>query len=124
MNLSLDLNPVPASRPRVTRWGVYYGKKYTEFRKDAVKVVSVLPESLPDITLPLLGQLEVSATFHVKKPKTSKLKHPRGDIDNYLKTLDILNGVVWKDDVQIVIIHGEKKWAKDQPSIELQIKEL
>ena len=107
----------------MTRWGTYYGKKYTEFRKSAVEVVSDIV-SPSGITLPLLGELEVWAAFYVRSPKTSKLKHPRGDIDNYLKTLDIINGVVWKDDVQIVKIHGEKAWATECPSIELEIKQL
>jgi len=52
---------------------------------------------------PLLSdRLRVSAFFLVTKPKTSKLSHPRGDIDNYLKALfDSCNELVWRDDVQI-----------------------
>ena len=33
--LTLLGQPVPASRPRVTRWGTYYGKNYTRWRKAA-----------------------------------------------------------------------------------------
>jgi len=29
--LKLLQNPIPASRPRVARWGVYFGKKYTAY---------------------------------------------------------------------------------------------
>ena len=30
----INVNPVPASRPRVTKWGTYYGKNYERFRRD------------------------------------------------------------------------------------------
>lgn len=72
---------------------------------------------------PLSGSLEVTAIFNVVKPRTSKLSIPRGDIDNYLKTLDICNGVLWGDDQQIQVVHGIKMFS-DTGSIELRIKEI
>ena len=87
-----DTEPVPASRPRVSRYGTYYGKAFqeevSEFRKEFRPLLS--------------DRLKIEAFFLVKKPKTSKLNHPRGDIDNYLKALlDSCNELVWRDDVQI-----------------------
>ena len=32
MKVEFNIIPTPASRPRVTRWSTYYGKKYTKFR--------------------------------------------------------------------------------------------
>ncbi len=124
MDIRLNIQPIPASRPRVTRWGVFYSKRYTAFRKEAVGVVSGI-ESPPDTPLPFLKPLEVWAVFNVRRPKTSKLKYPSPDVDNYLKAaLDILNGVVWADDKLIIKLHGEKRWAKDEPSIELKVTEM
>jgi len=48
---------------------------------------------------PLEGDLCVSAVFYIKGR--------RGDIDNYFKALDGLNGIAWKDDHQIVEIHAK-----------------
>ena len=116
--LSFPLEPVPASRPRVSRYGpVYYGKRYTSFRKQAE---SVVPEVFTG--QPLTGTLEVIVTFFCKRPKTTKREEPRGDVDNYLKTLDILNGVVWEDDDQIKRITGTKRWEDEHgPRIELYV---
>jgi len=120
-SLSLPLDPVPASRPRVTRWGVYYGKRYTEFRRRGEEILAALDWSpaLLDL-LPLRGRLALHVVFNVVKPKTSKLQSPIGDLDNYLKTLDLLNGVLWKDDRQIEIIHTCKRFA-EVGSIEINI---
>jgi|TARA_R100001510_G_C7656200_1_gene215982 Holliday junction resolvase RusA-like endonuclease len=124
VEITLKIQPISASRPRVTRWGVYYGKRYTAFRKEAVGVVSGI-ESPPDSPLPLSGPLKVSVMFNVRRPKTSKLDYPNPDIDNYLKAvLDILNGHVWCDDRQIVDISGSKRWAKDEPSIVLKVEPM
>ena len=115
--LSFPLEPVPASRPRVTRYGCYFGKRYTSFRKQAE---SVVPEVFTG--QPLTGTLEVIVTFFCKRPKTTKREEPRGDVDNYLKTLDILNGVVWEDDDQIKRITGTKRWEDEHgPRIELYV---
>ena len=35
MQLIIPLNPVPASRPRVGRWGVHYAKTYATWMKQA-----------------------------------------------------------------------------------------
>ena len=86
--LSFPIEPVPASRPRVSKWGTYYGKRYSEFRKVAAQVVPEIYSGLP-----LNGTLEVTVTFYCKRPKTTKRDEPRGDVDNYVKAiLDSLNG--------------------------------
>jgi Holliday junction resolvase RusA-like endonuclease len=114
----LPLTPVPASRPRFTRTGrVYFGKRYTAFRKDAALLFenAKLPRSFP-----LEGSLAVSAVFHVVKPRTSKRQTPIGDVDNYFKTLDVLNGVVWDDDDQLVWASMCKRFS-DTPGISLEV---
>lgn len=111
--------PVPASRPRVTRWGVYYGKRYTEFRK----VMEMLLQAVewPPV-FPLGRSLAVSVTFSVPHPKKTKRVSPRGDVDNYFKTLDSLNKYVWMDDDQIVWAIMAKEYG--DPGIRLEIKEI
>lgn len=117
----IPLDPVPASRPRFSRWGgVHYGKRYTEFRKQATNLLEDLGE-VPG--LPLEGILFIDVIFHVRSPKKTTLRTPRGDVDNYFKTLDVLNEVVWKDDSLIESALMTKKYADDLPGIELTVYE-
>lgn len=115
----IPILPVPASRPRVTRWGVYYGKRYTEFRR----YIEVLLQAVewPHV-FPLGESLAVSVTFSVPHPKKTKRVSPRGDVDNYFKTLDSLNKYVWMDDDQIVWAIMAKEYG--DPGIRLEIKEI
>lgn len=106
--VALHLDPVPASRPRVTRWGTYYGKTYTRWRKTAAASVP-----LADCPFPKPQHLHVDVAFVVKKPKTSKLTTPRADIDNYMKAIfDVLTDKeYWDDDVQVVSVNATKRFA-------------
>ena len=120
----LPVNPVPASRPRVSRWGTYYGKNYEDFRK---KVRDYLHDQ-PDNT-PLDGEVYCIVEAVVEKPKTTKRGSPRGDVDNYAKgILDSLtqHAQCWGDDDQVVELVVSKRFTSDgeQPGIHVWIKEI
>ena len=120
----LNLDPVPASRPRVSKWGTYYGKRHKAFRSAALTLLSELREQGDLPQAPLSGSLGVRVGFNVKRPKTSKLTEPRGDIDNYLKILlDCCTGYLWEDDVQIQRICSYKLFAEAEGYIDIWIKE-
>lgn len=117
-HFTFGVPPVPASRPRVTRWGTYYGKKYSQYKDD-------MKELLSTSTYPKSSSLlEVQVIFYVQTPNSwsSKKKTERegtycdnnADIDNYLKAIfDSLNGILYEDDRQIVRIkNSEKKYSK------------
>jgi len=102
--------PVPASRPKVTRWGVYYGKRYTVWRKEAYPAAAAYDGTPTD--KPVVVLVEAVMT----KPKTGKLQTPRGDIDNYVKgPLDAMTAGkrFWKDDTQVVGLKAFKRYAED-----------
>ena len=66
-------------------------------------------ETLPSI---LCGKLIVWVLFQIKKPKSSRLVIPRGDIDNYIKLLfDCFNEKLWEDDTQVEVVSARKQWA-------------
>ena len=121
--LNLPTNPVPASRPRVTRWATYYGKRHQACRAELCRLLDNNSLQLPAV---LRGRLIIWVLFTIKKPKTTKLKIPRGDIDNYSKLLfDAMTGRIWADDIQIEIMSARKSfgdvgmydvWIKEQNS--------
>jgi Holliday junction resolvase RusA-like endonuclease len=105
----LAVEPTPASRPRVSKWGTYYGKNYEKFRRD-VREVLADAGSNTKISGPIYAVLE----FVVTPPKTTKRDFPRGDVDNFAKgPLDSLtsNGNFWDDDDQIIGLAVTKRFA-------------
>lgn len=116
----LSVNPVPASRPRVSKWGVYYGKHYTAWRKEAAQALA-LHESEHHFTEPL----KVTLVHSVRKARTSKRLYPRGDVDNYDKaTLDAITSHtdLWDDDDQVVELHSSKTFAKHEEDVGCYIR--
>ncbi len=112
------INPVPASRPRVSRWSTYYPKKYTKFKKEMEALTSELETTLSE--KPVSVELE----FGIMMPKSwSKKKRKElnntycsnnSDIDNYIKAiLDSLNGVVYVDDKQVVELFAKKIYSEE-----------
>ena len=65
---------------------------------------------------PLENPLQVQVTIRIQKPKSKGKKHcwptSRPDADNYAKlVLDALNGVLWRDDSQVVRLFVEKAYC-------------
>ena len=135
INLTFDINPVPASRPRVTRWGTFYGKKYKEFKREmGVMLIESDRPSLVNPVLWLEDLISADMTFFVpmarswsKKKKSLKNEQfcdNNADLDNYEKAiLDSLNGVYFNDDRQIVQQKSQKIWA-ETGSIKIILKEI
>ena len=118
--LSVFVPPVPASRPRVTRWGTYYGKTYKAYMADS-------ETAIPKATAKLTGNLHVDVDFVCSRPKTTKLSTPKGDIDNHLKAiLDVITKQgYWHDDVQIESLTATKRFAvgTETPHTHIRIKQ-
>lgn len=116
--ITIDIPPVVASRPRVTRWGVYYGKKYTQWMKD---VENLLQASMSAISSPCT--VIVNQICH--KPKTTKLNYPNGDTDNYVKApLDALTKKEYWTDDNIITGHWcSKRFVEpgEKPRTEVSI---
>ena len=116
MKLKFHVLPVPASRPRVTRWSTFYGKKYTEFKK-AMEIAK------SDVhCTPIEGNVYAKLDFFIQIPKSwSKKKKEakigtfcdnNADIDNYCKAImDSLNGKCYVDDRQVVMLRARMYWS-------------
>ena len=79
--LRLPGKPVPASRPRVTKWGTYYTKTYKDYKDHAHDAIPVHTGRSLDC------ELGATIEFVCHKPKTTKMVSPRGDIDNHIKAI-------------------------------------
>lgn len=117
--LRVPVAPVPASRPRVTRWGTYYTKTYKQYMADTADVLPKAPRALE-------GRLDVRVEFVCHKPKTTKRLTPRGDIDNHLKAiLDALTKAgYWPDDDNIDRVEATKRWVdgKETPHTYIEVR--
>jgi Holliday junction resolvase RusA-like endonuclease len=135
INLTFNISPVPASRPRVTRWGTFYGKKYKQFKLEMglLLIDSDKNNSINPVTW-LEGLISADMTFFVpmakswsKKKKASKngqFCDNNADLDNYEKSiLDSLSGIYFHDDRQIVKQKSKKIWA-DQGYIDITLAEV
>lgn len=106
-HIRLGINPVPASRPRVTGRGFsYYAEPYRSFRDEVKEIIQEAWASGP-----LSGDLIVEIHVYVAPPRKSKLARPRPDVDNFAKAvLDGMNGIVFHDDTQVGVLRVEKHW--------------
>lgn len=106
LQVVLGLDPVPAARPRVSKWGTYYPEGYKNWKKNAQ---AFFPRDLR----PLEGPLRVDLEVVCKRPKKPSSTIPTGDVDNYAKAaLDAVNdAALWGDDKQVVSMLVTKRYA-------------
>lgn len=122
VSVLLAMEPVAASRPRVSKWGTFYAEPYHSF-------LTAAPEALHTLELPMLdGPLAVHLEVVCTKPKTSKLYLPRQDVDNFAKSvLDALTKAgAWLDDAQVARLTVEKRFAlkREAAHTRIEIKAL
>ena len=122
----IPVKPQPASRPRVGRFGAYYSKGYTQFRKDAYQFLKTLQDKFPPKAK--VG-FEIDCEIVCYRPKNPSNSYPRGDNDNYEKAIyDSITyaKLVWEDDIQIVKNKSYKRYQKDGEDygIKVTIREL
>jgi Holliday junction resolvase RusA-like endonuclease len=112
----LALDPVPAARPRVGRFGTYYPKTYSRFKIQADELLAPLAEG----RAPSTELFYVDVQIIGEKPKSTILPAPKGDIDNYVKAaLDAVTKAqaLWSDDRQVVGLHAVKRWGEQEGRI-------
>ena len=111
-----EINPVPASRPRVSRWSTYYPKKYTKFKQDMEALISeldtTLSEKLVRVEIDFMIKIPESWSKKKKQELNNTYCSNNSDIDNYIKAiLDSLNGVFFIDDRQVEEIFARKIYS-------------
>lgn len=123
ITLRFPLEPVPASRPRVTRWGTYHTKRYKDWLEGAALALPLI-SAAKNPYFPKDAHLKVTIEVVCTKAKTSKLTRPRGDLDNYEKAvLDVITHArtIWDDDVQVTRLQSHKRFAATDESAHTKV---
>ena len=112
ISLSIPCDPVPASRPRVTRFGrTYYEKRYAAFKKSFKEQLVEWASANRHIMFARTAVLSLRLMINVTRPPTTKLSCPMPDVDNYAKAvMDAGNEVLWEDDTSVRCLLVEKSW--------------
>lgn len=134
MELVFDIEPVQQARPRATRLGkgirLYDPAQVKTFKLQLralarAKRVKRFDESI-EVELKFYRKVQTSVSHLEHDRRISGVHRPivKPDVDNYIKaTLDALNGVIWKDDAQIVTLKAAKYYS-DHPRIEMKVEGL
>lgn len=125
--------PIAKQRPRVTRAGIAYTPSKTVNYEAVVRYTyqSQYPQQEQ-----ILGRIEanITAVFPIPKsyPKKKTVELLNGhnnydkkpDCDNLAKIiLDSLNGIAYKDDSQVTVLHVKKEYGT-QPKVIVELREL
>ena len=129
ISLNIPIEPVAASRPRITKYGNFDTKKYKQFKKDMNYWLSFnykdkLIEKKPimmDYTFYRPIQSSLSKKEHDRRKTNVVLPIVKPDLDNYVKAVqDCLTGNVIGDDNIVIESHSRKLYS-EEPHIEVQI---
>lgn len=131
LQFTLPITPVPKGRPRFSRYGTYTPKETVKFEND----VRLLVKSMMGSQEPIETPLQVFLYFRLPVPKSYSKKRTeaclsglekhqkRPDLDNLTKgVMDAFNGLIYKDDSQIVEMHLTKVYDV-KAGIDVLIKE-
>lgn len=122
----VDGEPVPKGRPRTSpaEWTVVDGRRvrtraartYTPTRTAAAEERIGWALRAAGVRRADTDDLEVRVVFHLAGRR-------RVDVDNLVKTaLDACNGIAWRDDCQVTLLHAEVVRGSPRPRTELAVR--
>ena len=120
ITIILNEPPIGKGRPRFNRHsGHAYTPATTRAYEKRLAEAAAKEHFAPPLTGPLSVKLLAQLPIPKSWPKSKQDAARRGeitpgkpDIDNLIKTLDALNGIVWKDDAQIAHIYARKAYGQ------------
>jgi len=132
ITIHLDINPIPKGRPKFSKVGgfvrTYTPKKTSDYetqvREAAKQAMTREPLETP-LAAFLYFRLPIPKSYPKKRIQAclDGLEWPRADADNLGKSvLDGMNGVVYLDDAQIVILHITKVYDHN-PGVDIMVRE-
>lgn len=125
--------PVAKARPRITRQGFTYTPQKTVNYENLVRYTfqSEFPNHKPFegyIEASITAIFDIPKSYSKKKTKelleTHNNYNHKPDCDNLAKIiLDSLNGIAYKDDAQVTILHINKEYG-EQAKVIVELKEF
>lgn len=128
----LPITPKATQRSRCTCRGrfaqVYTDPKYKEWREEAIPLLREVA-STEDFRAVRDRPVRINTEVVARRPKTTKLAAPPGDLDNFEKGLwDAITatGEWWADDKQIIESQTSKRWTREgeEPGYYIRIEFL
>lgn len=121
---SLEIEPVAKGRPKFVVRGTFATAYTPKKTRDYEALVSEWARSVYN-KQPSEKALSVTLNAFFCKAKSNKKKYhtQKPDADNMKSVLDALNGIVYKDDCQIIELRINKHWS-DKGSIHVVVKEI
>lgn len=135
ITLIIPGNPIAKARPRFVRRGPYVGtynpqeteegRFLREVKNQLPPGFSIIPQGTP-VELNCMFYFSIPASASKKKREAmicDEIKHTKKpDLDNCIKFVkDCLNGVVWHDDSQVVMVIARKEY-NSEPVTEIKIE--
>ena len=124
-SIFIEIKPKAAPRPRVTKFGTYNPKNYTDYKK----VIALASKREFEVSSYAL-KMKIEFFFKIPKSWTKEKKAntphhtSKPDVDNLIKSIkDALNGIAYKDDSQVVSVFARKQYA-DREGIFIEIEEI
>ena len=130
LHVTIPGKPIPAARPRVTRYGTYIPKPQQEYMEILKSSIATAMHSQRCEIARTGVPVELVVSVHVPWPKGARKSDAittvplvtRPDGDNYLKmAMDAGNGVIYEDDSQVWRMTVEK-WRVPRGEERLDIK--
>ena len=134
IHITVDGEAVPQGRPRFVR---ATGRAYDPPKARQYKAKVRREAAINAPSVPLEGAVELSLMIYRKTPKSASKRRTgamlagdvrpttKPDVSNVLKGVeDALNGIVYKDDSQIVQYGTVGKWYADRDYIVIEVREI
>ena len=130
LHVTIPGKPIPAARPRVTRYGTYIPKPQQEYMEILKSSIATAMHSQRCEIARTGVPVELAVSVHVPWPKAARKSDAtttvplvtRPDGDNYLKmAMDAGNRVIYEDDSQVWRMTVEK-WRVERGKERLDIK--
>lgn len=134
IQLTIDETPIPASRPRVTKYSTYYKEPYLSYKAKLLDYMTKATSGYKNPVFAKYEPLHIDIIFYMPIPKSISKKKAKlllgsyhtkkPDKDNLEKAvLDSMNGLMYYDDGQICS-STVKKIYSDKPRTEINIQSL
>lgn len=117
VRINVLTDPVPAARPRFNGRHAYQPARNRDYR-EVVRAAAVAAMNGRAV---MEGAVDVTIKLFRRFKQTSRRF---GDVDNFLKAIfDSMNGIVFRDDAQVIRCVVEKYTSKTDPRAEIVVSD-